>query len=53
MDRRGYATPDDVQKMAPYVLEHRLLLTQEARLKSITAAQVITGILSDTPLPEA
>lgn len=50
---RAYATPDDVQKMALPVLEHRLLLSPETRLKSVTAAQVISEIIGSTPLPEA
>jgi MoxR-like ATPase len=50
---RAYATPDDVQKMALPVLEHRLLLSPETRLKSITAAKVISEIIGSTPLPEA
>lgn len=48
----AYATPDDVQKMALPVLEHRLLLTPEARLKSATEAQIIFEIIGNTPLPE-
>ncbi|MDR0818175.1 MAG: MoxR family ATPase [Oscillospiraceae bacterium] len=50
---RKYATPDDVQKMALPVLEHRLVLTPEARLRSVTAADVINEIIGATPLPEA
>ena len=50
---RDYATPGDVQKMALPVLEHRLLLTPEARLKSASAARIIAEIIDSTPLPEA
>ena len=53
LDGRAYATPDDVQKMALPVLEHRLLLSPETRLKSITAARIISDIIGDTRLPEA
>jgi MoxR-like ATPase len=50
---RAFATPDDVQAMALPVLEHRLLMTPEARLKSTDAAKVIADIIGSTPLPEA
>jgi MoxR-like ATPase len=53
LSARGYATPDDVQKMALPVLEHRLILTPEARLKSSSAARIISEIIGSTPLPEA
>ncbi len=48
-----YATPDDVQKMALPVLEHRLLIAPESRLRNIDAARVINEIIGATPLPEA
>ena len=48
-----YATPDDVQTMALPVLEHRLLITPESRLRGIDAAKIITDIIGQTPLPEA
>ena len=48
-----YATPDDVQKMAIPVFEHRLVITPEARLKSIDSAEIIQNIIKETPLTEA
>ncbi|MDR0858181.1 MAG: MoxR family ATPase [Oscillospiraceae bacterium] len=48
----AYATPDDVQKMALPVLEHRLLIKSEAKLRSVTSSGVIAEIIATTPLPE-
>ncbi|MCL2372802.1 MAG: MoxR family ATPase [Defluviitaleaceae bacterium] len=38
---RDYVIPDDCIDMAPYVLEHRLLLKQEATIKKITELDII------------
>ncbi len=48
---RDYVLPDDVQKMAPHVLAHRLSLTPKARYGSVTKRQVIQEIVSETPVP--
>jgi MoxR-like ATPase len=42
---RDYVVPDDVQRMAPHVLEHRLMMRQEAKLKKITPAKVVERVL--------
>ena len=38
---RDYVVPDDVVQMAPHVLEHRILMKQEAAIKKIRAIDVI------------
>jgi MoxR-like ATPase len=43
---RDFATPDDVRFLAPYILEHRVLLTPEAELEGSTSAHVVTQALS-------
>ena len=48
---RDYVLPDDIRRMVGPVLEHRLLLTPEARMKNITAAQVLQAIVSAIPVP--
>ena len=40
-NNRDYVIPEDVQKMAPYILRHRIMLKQEAKLKKITALDII------------
>jgi MoxR-like ATPase len=47
---RDYVLPDDVKKLAPLTLEHRLIIRPESALRGRTAADVLAGILHDTPL---
>ena len=51
MEGRAFVTPDDVRVLASPVLEHRLLLNNEARLSGVTAAQIIEAVLGQTPVP--
>jgi MoxR-like ATPase len=48
---RTFALPDDVKKMAPFVLGHRLILKPESRLRKVTAAAVIEEILGEVSVP--
>ena len=38
---RDYVVPDDVIQMAPHVLEHRILMKQEAAIKRVRAIDII------------
>ncbi len=42
---RDFVIPDDVQKMAPHVLEHRLVLKQEAKFRGVSAHDILQGIV--------
>jgi MoxR-like ATPase len=44
-NERDYVVPDDVIKMAPHVLEHRILMKQESKLKKITALNIVDRVL--------
>jgi len=48
---RDYVIPDDVICMAPHVLEHRILMKQEARLKKITALDIISRAVESVKPP--
>lgn len=48
---RDFVMPDDVQKMAPYVLSHRVILTSRARYGKVSKSMVIEDILTDVPVP--
>lgn len=50
---RTFVLPDDVKKMVPPVLGHRLILRPEARIRKITPAVVLSRILAevDAPVP--
>jgi MoxR-like ATPase len=48
---REFVLPDDVKKLAPVVLGHRLILKPESRLRKMTAASIIHEILTDVSVP--
>ena len=48
---RDYVLPDDIRRMALPVLSHRLILTPEARMKGISAQQVLSQLLETVPVP--
>ena len=52
IDGRDYVLPDDVKRVAPAVLRHRLVIRGEADLEGITADQVIADILANVPVPK-
>lgn len=47
----NFVLPDDVKRMAPAVLSHRLILRPESRLRKVTTAKVVEEILDDVPVP--
>lgn len=48
---RDYVLPDDIRRMALPVLSHRLILTPEARMKGVSAQQVLSQLLDTVPVP--
>ena len=48
---RDYVLPDDIRHMALPVLSHRLILTPEARMKGVSAQQVLSQLLDTVPVP--
>ena len=51
MQGRASVTPDDIKRLAPVVLEHRVVMTVEARLREQTPAGLIAELLRATPVP--
>ncbi len=51
MAGRGYVTPQDVKKIAPDVLRHRVLLTYEAEAQDLTSDLVLERILNTVDVP--
>lgn len=47
---RGYVVPDDVKRMVPSVLGHRLLLTPEAAMRGRRNEDITVDILKETPV---
>ena len=48
---RAYVIPDDFKALAEPVLAHRLLVTPEAQLQGITAADALRDVLRSLPVP--
>ena len=53
LEGRDFVTPDDVQLLAHPVLDHRLLLSNEARLSGLTAEKLLDSTLAEVPVPPA
>ncbi|PWM25118.1 MAG: AAA family ATPase [Oscillospiraceae bacterium] len=51
MAGRDFVTPDDIQQIAHPVLEHRLLLSGEARFSGKTAAEILDAVLASVEPP--
>ncbi|HAN29960.1 MAG TPA: hypothetical protein DCQ06_00045 [Myxococcales bacterium] len=47
---RGYVRPDDLVTLAPFALEHRVLVTTDASIEGTTSSAVIEQVLSSTPV---
>jgi len=48
---RDYVCPDDVIKMAPHILEHRIVLRKDTKMKKITPASVVKSAIDSVKVP--
>jgi MoxR-like ATPase len=53
LEGREFVLPDDVKLLAEPTLAHRLIISPSARIKNISASQVIEDALKHTPVPGA
>src|SRR5579875_1038104 len=51
MRGRDYVLPDDVKRLAPGVLGHRLLTSSRTRMRGMQSNEIIKNILATTPVP--
>ena len=51
LTKRQFVIPEDVITIAPYVLEHRLVLSSEAQINNVTPREVVAKILQAIPIP--
>ena len=51
MQLRAFVTPDDIQKLATDVLQHRIALTYEAEADNITPTDIIGAIVDKVAVP--
>jgi MoxR-like ATPase len=48
---QSFVGPEDIKRLAPAVLSHRLIVKPEARLRKVKAADIVAEILSETSVP--
>ena len=48
---RDFLTPDDVKRIAPAVLRHRLVLKPESEIEGVTAAEVLADVFTRVEVP--
>jgi MoxR-like ATPase len=48
---RSFVRPDEVKRLAPVVLAHRLILTAQARLRGRAAEQLLAELIEGVPVP--
>jgi MoxR-like ATPase len=46
-----YITPDDIKRLAPAILAHRIILKPESRLRKVTARGVVEELLEMVAVP--
>jgi MoxR-like ATPase len=51
VEGRSYVIPDDVKRVAPNVLAHRLVLRQEAILDGLTQSTIVKQVVQSTKVP--
>ena len=51
LEGRDFVTPQDVQAVAPYVLTHRLVLSLEASMSSVTVSQILKECVNRVAAP--
>lgn len=51
MQGRDYVLPDDIKVLAEPVLSHRIMMQPAARLRNLTAGQLVQEILTERPVP--
>jgi MoxR-like ATPase len=49
---RDFVLPDDVKRVAPAVLRHRLIIRAEAEMEGVTPDQVVIDVLAGVPVPK-
>ncbi|MFB9238723.1 AAA family ATPase [Plantactinospora siamensis] len=50
-DGRGWIMPEDLKRLTEPVFAHRILLTPDAQMRGVTAAQVLAEAVASVPVP--
>ena len=48
---RDFVIPDDIQFVAPHVLNHRLIMTPEAEMEGMSTEEIIKEIIAEVEVP--
>jgi MoxR-like ATPase len=48
---RSFVIPDDIQFVAPHIINHRLILTPDAEMEAITPESIIKEIIAELEVP--
>ena len=48
---REYVVPEDVKRLAPNVLAHRLVLTPDAAVENVAKEEIVDGVLGEVAVP--
>lgn len=51
LEGRNYVSPDDIQRLAPDVFRHRLLVSYRAEAEGITPDQIVEELLTLVAVP--
>jgi MoxR-like ATPase len=51
INARGYVLPEDFKRLVEPVFAHRVLLTPDAQLRGVTAAEVLNDAVRSVPVP--
>jgi len=53
LDNRDFVIPDDVKELAYATLGHRIIINPSARVKNVTAREIVENCLDRVPVPGA
>jgi MoxR-like ATPase len=51
INQREFVLPDDVKRMAPYVLTHRLMISPQAQLRGRKVDDLVADVVEAVPVP--
>ena len=51
LNSRAYVVPEDVLRMTPFVLPHRIRLTQEAKVKHVDTMDILRDVIKAVKPP--
>jgi MoxR-like ATPase len=51
-DGRAFVTADDVKRLIPFVLGHRMILSPEADLAGVTITELLDRVVKSVPVPK-